>query len=363
MEILRKCFGKWKEYKEGVQLATHILVNQSKQHLTYNQKGYLQYQRNNRVSWIVKRFLEGIRTRVKMRKAVKTFTKHLTLKVLVLESESSFYHVSGIAESHRIILATHQVVLLETLLHHCDKITQLNQPYKVTPCRDFVAIRGVDSYREETLYNMYRMFLQPSMHCIFLKRKSNCIPKSAGLAGIKHLDYISKQNSRITEEDQIRSNRTYTQLSRYIDNEYHNYLVEFRCESEEYFKVLLRLIYYYNTKALHLEKIKKTSDVSAGFNFLNPFSDQLVFYFDKELQRTTSAVLVQKTWRRFWHHKAAAALINQIKTARAASLIQHFYRSVEYRHRVNFNIEMAKHLKEFTTCEVYLTEESYFGLS
>jgi hypothetical protein len=53
----------------------------------------------------------------------------------------------------------------------------------------------------------------------------------------------------------------------------------------------------------------KKSDIPSGFNFLNTFSDQLVFYFDKQLKRTTSAVMIQKTWRRYCASKSSLSLI------------------------------------------------------
>lgn len=197
--------------------------------MTYNYKGYLLYQRNRKVNDIVSYFFQRIRRKVAQRKAVKVFAKHLTIKVLVFESASCFYNVSGLNESQRLIVSTHQLPILENLLHHCDRITLKDHPYQLSPCRDYICIRTMDSYRQEDQHNMYRHFLQPSMHCIFLKNKPITTIKAVSLSGIRQLDYIGKGYSILSESDRKKSKEMYQLVSKYIDNEYYKGLVEFRC--------------------------------------------------------------------------------------------------------------------------------------
>ena len=86
---------------------------------------------------------------MKKRKAVKVFQKHLSMKVVMLESEDCFYSVSGIEQSHRIIIATNQQVLLENILANVDKMMgiDVHPHYTIKPCKDYVSIRTDDSLR------------------------------------------------------------------------------------------------------------------------------------------------------------------------------------------------------------------------
>lgn len=165
--LLRKYFSSWKAYKSGKKGASDVLSIYSKEHLVSDQGKYLQYQRNKRVNAVVKKFIDGIRDKVKRRKAVKTFQKHLSLKVLVFDSEDCFYSVSDIDKTHRIIIGIHQQSLLQNILFYADQYSGKSQPYMIRPCYDYISIRMVDSYRSEDQHNLYRMFLQPSMRCIF----------------------------------------------------------------------------------------------------------------------------------------------------------------------------------------------------
>jgi len=99
------------------------------------------------------------------------------------------------------------------------------------------------------------------MHCVFLRNKKSSLKKTKRTSiAIQQLNYLTKKNSQITENDRERSNRKYEQLSKYINNEYYNSLLEFRCADATVFKQLLRLIYYHNTKSLHLTKYVDNTD-------------------------------------------------------------------------------------------------------
>ena len=136
--------------------------------------------------------------KINKRKSIKIFQKHLTLKVLMFHSSDSFYHISGISQTHRIIIAAHQQPLMENILSHVSQITgKSNNPYCFNTCQDYISIRTIDSYRVESQNNMYRMFLQPSMQCIFLNRKISLV-KKAPLVNIKQLSYIVKTTTHIS---------------------------------------------------------------------------------------------------------------------------------------------------------------------
>lgn len=124
--------------------------------------------------------------------------------------------------------------------------------------------------------------------------------------------------------------------------------------------MFLRLVYYHNTNSITLEQRK--SDLPSGFNFLNPFSNQLIFYFDKQLERTTAAITIQKTWKRYWSSRTSTEIIQEIKRNRAAVLLQHFYRGLEFKHRSNFNKEICKHLQLFDSSEILIHSEVYFRI-
>lgn len=137
----------WKTFEAGRKKTAQVLHQEDKNHLVYNQKRYLEYRRNQRVNQIVKLFLEKIREKVRRRRAVKVFQKHLMMKTVMFESENSFYAISGIEATHRVIIASNQQSLLENILENVGKMLGKSAHWSLQPCRDYISIRTVDSLR------------------------------------------------------------------------------------------------------------------------------------------------------------------------------------------------------------------------
>lgn len=88
------------------------------------------------------------------------------------------------------------------------------------------------------------------------------------------------------------------------------------------------------------------------------------FYFDKQLRRTTAAVGIQKWWRGVRVIKKQKVPPQTVITYnRSATLIKHFYRGLEYEHRMAFNRKLDRYLKSLTDNTLIIEEDIYMEIS
>lgn len=119
--------------------------------------------------------------------------------------------------------------------------------------------------------------------------------------------------------------------------------------------MLLRIIYYTNINILYQDP----TIPHKLFDDTSPFR----FYFDKQLRRTCAAVAIQKWWRGvsvMKRQRPPPAMI--ITYNRSATLIKHFYRNLEYEHRMAFNRRMDRYLKGLTDNFLIIEQDVYMEM-
>lgn len=99
--------------------------------------------------------------------------------------------------------------------------------------------------------------MYPSRRAIFLEKKRYPPKNKSLLISIRSLYYIKNRNKVISEEEYEKSCEVYKQLEKFHMREYQNGLSRFHCSNEDVMKMVIRYIYYHNTRSLVLPKMDK----------------------------------------------------------------------------------------------------------
>ena len=112
----------------------------------------------------------------------------------------------------------------------------------------------------------------------------------------------------------------------------------FECNDEEVMKMLIRYIYYHNTKTNVLEKKVQKNDMQS---LLENYDEPFMIYTDNLLDRTAAAVRIQQNWRKFLARKnQQTSIYEEMKKTRAILRIQRFWRDRVFYHRFSFQKAM-----------------------
>ena len=114
-------------------------------------------------------------------------------------------------------------------------------------------------YSDKPAYTTLTYFLWPSMRAIFLKKKKKLVsPIKKSIIGIRTLSYIKNRDKVLTKQEFEKSIKTYDRVKKFAEKEYENTLECFECGNEMVFQMLLRYIFYHNTKTIKfVNKLKK----------------------------------------------------------------------------------------------------------
>lgn len=83
---MANCFDMWKEYARNLRKVRRELEAHQKEHLTLPLLDFRRYNRNQRLQTVLREYLQRIRNRIKIKKAVEVFAKSLLPRVLHFES-------------------------------------------------------------------------------------------------------------------------------------------------------------------------------------------------------------------------------------------------------------------------------------
>lgn len=123
-------------------------------------------------------------------------------------------------------------------------------------------------------------------------------------------------------------------------------------------KMLIRYIYYHNSKSCKFEKKLNKNDMQS---LLENYDEPFMIYADCLLERTAAAVRIQQNWRKYVVQKSSKESIYvKMKKTRAVLRIQRFWRDNVFYHRLSFQKNISYQLKLFNTnsfmmpCQLYL---------
>ena len=198
------------------------------------------------------------------------------------------------------------------------------------------------------------------MKAIFLKRKKREFKPKSSYITIRPLSYIKNKNKVLTKEDYKKSIKKLKQLEKFCVKEYESSLDCFECSDEFVFRMLIRYIFYHNTKTYKLDKkVEKDEMASLLENYEEPF----ITYIDDVLERSSAAVRIQQNWRRYFNNKKQKeSIYEKMKKTRAAMRIQRFYRDRIFYHRLSFQRNLSNQINLFKSNSFYLHKSIYHNI-
>lgn len=163
--------------------------------------------RNLKIKSHYKRFLEKVRFKIYLRKMAQIFRRNIKLKQLSFSDPlTSYYNLSGLAQTRRIYFNRVQQHLIENFLAHIVKSFKKPVSICAKECfgvaNQYVAVRLMDpdTYSSKTLYNPLTYLIWPCMRSVILKKKKFPYKQKSSIIKLKSLSYIKNQNKYLTPE-------------------------------------------------------------------------------------------------------------------------------------------------------------------
>lgn len=289
--------------------------------------------------------------------------RQLQKKSYEFNSHESFFSLAKLDQTHRFYFSRIQSHLLENFLLHIGENfnwrERIHNSTSTGSNSTYLSIRLMDpeTFSIKRINSTLTYMLWPSMRAVLLKKKNYESKMRTGMIKIKPLAYIKNRNKVLSKEERRKSNRVYKQLEKFFKKEYENSLDYFECKDDEVMKMLIRYIYYHNTKTVTFQKKTSKNDMQS---LLENYEEPFMIYVENVMERTAAAVRIQQNWRKYLERKhQTAPIYDEMKKTRAILRIQRFCRDRVFYHRLSFQKSMVHELKLFQSNSFLLPHRLY----